>query len=117
MSDLSAFKVGWIGTGVMGVSMCGHLIDGGAHATRLHPHAEARAGAPRQGRHVGRLAPAVAEASDVVFTIVGFPADVRAVFFGGDGVLVPARAGQVLVDMTTSEPSLAVEIAAGRGRT
>ncbi len=54
---------------------------------------------------------AVAEQSDVVFSIVGFPADVRSVILGPDGALAGSRAGMVLVDMTTSEPSLAVEIA------
>ena len=54
---------------------------------------------------------AVAEASDVVFSIVGFPADVRAVILGPDGALAGSRKGTILVDMTTSEPSLAVEIA------
>jgi 3-hydroxyisobutyrate dehydrogenase len=59
----------------------------------------------------------VAEASDVVFTMVGFPADVREVVLGPDGVLSAARPGSVVVDMTTSEPSLAVEIfEAGRAR-
>ena len=60
----------------------------------------------------------MAAASEVVFTIVGFPTDVREVVLGPDGVLAGAREGSVLVDMTTSEPSLAVEIheaAAARG--
>ena len=54
---------------------------------------------------------AVAERSDVVFTMVGFPRDVRQVVLGVDGSLAGARPGSILVDMTTSEPSLAVEIA------
>ncbi len=54
---------------------------------------------------------AVAEASDVVFSIVGFPADVRHVTLGADGSLAGSKSGNILVDMTTSEPSLAVEIA------
>jgi 3-hydroxyisobutyrate dehydrogenase len=53
---------------------------------------------------------AVAEASDVVVTMVGFPSDVREVYFGADGILAGTRAGTILVDMTTTEPSLAVEI-------
>ena len=53
---------------------------------------------------------AVAERSDVVFTIVGFPGDVREVVLGPDGALAACRTGTILVDMTTSEPSLAVEI-------
>ena len=60
----------------------------------------------------GRIPPkAVAEASDVIFAIVGFPADVREVFLGVDGALAGSKGGNVLVDMTTSEPSLAIEIA------
>ena len=54
----------------------------------------------------------VAESSDVVFTIVGFPSDVRSVIFGSDGVLEGCCDGMVIVDMTTSQPSLAEEIAA-----
>src|SRR5206468_2568596 len=54
--------------------------------------------------------PAVAERSDVVFAIVGFPKDVREVFLGPQGALAGSRTGTVLVDMTTSEPSLAREI-------
>jgi 3-hydroxyisobutyrate dehydrogenase len=60
---------------------------------------------------VWRPSPAeVAASADVVFTIVGFPGDVREVVLGDDGVLSGARPGSVLVDMTTSEPSLAREI-------
>ena len=53
---------------------------------------------------------AVAEQSDVVFSIVGFPSDVREVMLGTQGALAGSKSGNVLVDMTTSEPSLAVEI-------
>jgi 3-hydroxyisobutyrate dehydrogenase len=54
---------------------------------------------------------AVAEQSDVVFSIVGFPSDVREVMLGAEGALAGSKQGNILVDMTTSEPSLAVEIA------
>jgi 3-hydroxyisobutyrate dehydrogenase len=52
----------------------------------------------------------VAQNSDVIFSIVGFPADVREVMLGEQGALAGAKPGAVLVDMTTSQPSLAVEI-------
>src|SRR4029078_7794382 len=110
-------RVGWIGTGVMGGSMCSHLLHKGypvvvstrtkARADGLVEHGAVWADTPR----------AVGEQSDIVFTIVGFPADVREVYFGADGLMAAARAGQIFVDMTTTEPSLATEIhAAARAK-
>ena len=104
-------RIGWIGTGVMGSSMCAHLIDRRYSltvSTRTRRKAQtlldrgaAWADSPRE----------VAAQSDVVFAIVGFPHDVREVFLDPDqGVLAGATAGNVIVDMTTSEPSLAIEI-------
>src|SRR6476619_7341530 len=104
-------KVGWIGTGVMGSSMCGHLLGKGFSVT-LHTRTREKA-VPLVARGaVWADSPAaVAAASDVVFLMVGLPADVRACVFGGEGVLAGARPGTVLVDMSTSEPALAREIA------
>ncbi|MCH8043817.1 MAG: NAD(P)-dependent oxidoreductase [Planctomycetes bacterium] len=103
-------KIGWIGTGVMGVSMCGHLIDAGFSAT-IFTRSKAKAEPLLSKGAVWADSPkAVAEASDVIFSIVGFPNDVRAVMLAEDGALAGSKAGNVLVDMTTSEPSLAVEI-------
>jgi 3-hydroxyisobutyrate dehydrogenase len=103
-------RVGWIGTGVMGLSMCGHVLDAGYTAkvfTRTRDRAE-----PLLSRGaIWAASPAeVAAGSDVVFSIVGYPADVRAVILGENGALAGARTGSILVDMTTSEPALAVEI-------
>ncbi len=104
-------RIGWIGTGVMGSSMCSHLVTAGFSATVFNrSHAKAQALLDR-GAAWADSPKAVAEKSDVVFSIVGFPADVRSVILGPDGALAGSRPGMVLVDMTTSEPSLAVEIA------
>jgi 3-hydroxyisobutyrate dehydrogenase len=111
MPDFSAYRIGWIGTGVMGRSMCGHLIDGGAKVTIFTRTRERAEPLLARGAGWSDTPRAVAEASDVLFTMVGFPADVREVYFGGHGVLHAARPGQVFVDMTTTKPSLAVEIA------
>src|SRR3954452_10538779 len=91
-------RIGWIGTGVMGTSMCGHLLAAGYQATvynrsrvKVKPLLDkgaVEAGSPR----------AVAEVSDVIFSIVGFPHDVRAVTLGTEGSLAGARPGAVLVD-------------------
>src|SRR6476619_7285077 len=96
-------RVGWIGTGVMGSSMVGHLMTAGFKPPVYTPRKE-KAERLRGGAAAWPDTPkAVAEASDVVFAIVGFPADVREVFLGAKGALAGARSGSVLVDMTTSE--------------
>jgi 3-hydroxyisobutyrate dehydrogenase len=103
-------RIGWIGTGVMGLSMCGHLLDGG-HRVTVFSRTRARAEPLVERGAAWADSPASAAAgSDVVFTMVGFPADVREVVLGPEGVLSAAGPGSVLVDMTTSEPSLAREI-------
>ena len=103
-------RIGWIGTGVMGKSMCGHLIAAGFPTTvysRTREKAEALLAA---GASWAATPADVAGGSDVVFTMVGFPQDVRDVYFPENGVLKGARPGALLVDMTTTEPTLAREI-------
>ena len=103
--------IGWIGTGVMGASMCGHLMDAG-HPATVHTRTRAKAdGLLDRGAAWADSPRQVAEASEVIFTIVGYPSDVREVILGADGALAGCSGGEVIVDMTTSEPSLAVEIA------
>lgn len=103
-------RIGWIGTGVMGRSMVGHLMAAGYEATVYNRSASKTDELVARGAKRADSPKAVAENSDVIFAIVGFPKDVREVFLGSDGALAGASAGSVLVDMTTSEPSLAVEI-------
>ncbi len=104
-------RIGWIGTGVMGSSMCGHLIQAGFSATVFNRTRAKADGLIGKGAVWAESPKAVAENADVIFTIVGFPSDVRQVVLGTDGVLAGCREGSLLVDMTTSEPSLAIEIA------
>ncbi len=104
-------RLGWIGTGVMGRSMCGHLMDRGFSMT-ISSRTKAKAEQLiSKGAKWADSPKAVAEQSEVIFSIVGFPADVREVTLGPQGTLAGAKSGAVLVDMTTSDPSLAVEIA------
>jgi len=103
-------RVGWIGTGVMGSSMCGHLIAAG-HELQVFNRTRASAEALLASGASWCDSPAeTAQGSEVTFTIVGYPADVRAVILGPGGVLEGAAQGSVVVDMTTSEPTLAREI-------
>jgi 3-hydroxyisobutyrate dehydrogenase len=105
-------RIGWIGTGVMGSSMCGHLLGAGFSAT-VYNRTKAKAERLLQRGAIWAKSPKeVAEASDVIFTIVGYPSDVRSVVLADDGVLAGCDEGNIIVDMTTSEPSLAVQIAA-----
>lgn len=103
-------RVGWIGTGVMGKPMCGHILRAGYRVT-LYNRTKAKAeeliargakwaGSPRE----------VAEEADVIFTMVGYPEDVREVYLGPNGILAGAKRGSIMIDMSTSQPSLAVEI-------
>ena len=104
-------RIGWIGTGVMGTSMCGHLLEAG-HPVTVTTRRRQRADELVAAGATWADTPAdVAAASDVVFSMVGHPEDVREVLLGEHGALSTAVPGTVLVDMTTSEPALAVEIA------
>jgi 3-hydroxyisobutyrate dehydrogenase len=104
-------RIGWIGTGVMGSSMCGHLLGAGFSITVYNRTRTKAERLLERGALWATSPKEVAEASDLIFTIVGYPADVRTVILGDDGVLAGCEEGNVIVDMTTSEPSLAVQIA------
>ena len=104
-------RVGWIGTGVMGSSMCGHLLDAGFSITVHNRTREKAETVLERGAEWAATPKGVAAASDVVFSMVGYPSDVESVILGEDGVLAGCRGGSVIVDMTTSQPSLAARIA------
>lgn len=103
-------RIGWIGTGVMGSSMCKHLLAAGYRVTAYNRTRAKLAGVLEAGAAEAASPKAVAEASDVIFSIVGYPQDVRETSLGPDGSLAGAKPGSILVDMTTSEPALAIEI-------
>jgi 3-hydroxyisobutyrate dehydrogenase len=112
MTSSAREPLGWIGTGVMGLSMCGHLLDAGYPVTvfsRTRSRAEALL---ERGAEWAATPAEVASRSEIVFTMVGFPSDVREVVLGAQGTLAGAKDGSILVDMTTSEPTLAQEIRA-----
>jgi 3-hydroxyisobutyrate dehydrogenase len=112
--------VGWVGTGVMGTSMAGRILDQG-HRVFVHNRTRSKAEPLIERGAVWAPDPAAAaEAADVSFAIVGFPDDVEQVFLGDRGLLAGAKRGSVVVDMTTSRPSLAERIyheASARGVT
>ena len=105
--------IGWVGTGVMGASMVGHLIKAGYKCVVYNRTKEKASAVLEQGAQWADSPGAVAGQSKVIFTMVGFPSDVREVYFNDDGIINSSREGSILVDMTTTEPSLAVEIFEG----
>ena len=107
---MTGTRVGWIGTGVMGAPMCGHLLASGYPVTVFNRTPERARGLLERGAAWAESPQAVAQHADVVFTMVGFPDDVREIVLGPAGTLAGAGHGTILVDMTTSEPSLAREI-------
>src|SRR4051794_36333891 len=98
-------RLGWIGTGVMGANMSGHLLDKGFDVTVYNRTRKRAEPLLAKGAHWADSPRAVAQATDVIFTIVGYPHDVREVVLGEEGTLAGSKAGSILVDMTTSEPS------------
>lgn len=105
-------RIGWVGTGVMGCAMAGHLLAAGYQMTVYNRTASKAQPLIDAGARLVSCPLEVAEASDVVFTMVGYPSDVREVIAGGTGVLAGLKEGGIVVDLTTSEPGLAAELAA-----
>ena len=101
------FKIGWIGTGVMGSAMCGHLLAAGHQVAVFNRTRSKTDDLVSRGAQWCDSPLGVARVSNVVFSIVGFPADVDQVLMGDQGVLAGAKPGMILVDMTTSSPDLA----------
>ena len=100
-------KIGWIGTGVMGASMAGHLQKAG-HDMAVFTRSKKKAQALLDNGATWYDSPAeVASSSEIVFSIVGHPEDVQDIFLGSRGILHENETCKIVVDMTTSQPSLA----------
>ena len=106
-------RIGFIGIGIMGGAMAGHLLAAGHALTIFNRSRNATVEALLAKGAVWAASPAeVAAASDVVITIVGFPPDVEATYLGANGLVEAAKPGSLLIDMTTSSPAMAKRIAA-----
>jgi 3-hydroxyisobutyrate dehydrogenase len=107
---MHSLSIGWIGTGVMGQAMCGHIIDAG-HRVKVFNRTRAKAEALIQKGAVWCDTPqAAAQGCEVVFCMVGAPVDVEQVLLGPHGVMAGDVQGKIIVDMTTSRPDLAERI-------
>ncbi|MFS0637191.1 NAD(P)-dependent oxidoreductase [Mesobacillus foraminis] len=102
--------IGFIGTGVMGKSMAGHLMEAG-YPLVIHTRTKEKAEELlANGAQWAESPKEIAEKANVIFTIIGTPADVEEVYLGGDGLVQNGRENTYLIDMTTSTPTLAEKI-------
>lgn len=104
-------KIGFIGTGVMGRGIINNLLKANYdvvvyNRTKAHAHSVLDNGATWADGPK-----AIAEAADLVITMVGYPKDVEEQYYGDNGLFAGAHAGQIFVDMTTSTPTLAEQLA------
>lgn len=104
-------RIGWIGIGVMGKNMCQHLLHAG-HNVSIYNRTLSKCEQLKQyGANVYETPADIAKNSDIIFTIVGYPKDVRSIYLDPiNGILANMKQGGIVVDMTTSEPHLAKEI-------
>jgi len=103
-------KIGFIGTGVMGSGIINNLLNADYHVdiyTRTESKAEPLIA---KGAKWYANPKEVAENADIIFTMVGFPQDVEDVYFRDNGIFAGLTAGKIIVDMTTSTPTLAKKI-------
>lgn len=102
--------IGWIGTGIMGSAMCSHIMDGGYKTVVFNRTAEKAKKLVEKGANLASNPGEVARKCDVIFTIVGYPKDVEEIYFGENGIFSGLSEGKILIDMTTTKPSLTVKI-------
>ncbi|EOX98062.1 6-phosphogluconate dehydrogenase family protein [Theobroma cacao] len=103
-------RIGWIGIGIMGAAMASHLLSAGYSLTIYARTPSKASSLQSQGAHITDSPQELARRCDVVFTMVGNPQDVKQIVLETNGVLSTLNPGAVLVDHTTSSPSLAREI-------
>lgn len=103
-------RIAFIGTGVMGASIVKHLLQNG-HEVTVYTRTKEKAEPLIALGASWASSPAEAfKEKDIALTMVGYPADVEEVYFGENGLFQTAKAGNIVIDMTTSEPTLAKKL-------
>ena len=110
MSHTHIRKVAFIGTGIMGARIAGHILDAGYDVTVSNRTREKAEDLLARGAHWADTPAEAAADADVVFTMVGYPSDVEDVYLSTDGLIRRSKRGAWLVDLTTSSPQLARDI-------
>jgi len=103
-------KIGWIGTGIMGSPMAKHLVDAGYKLNVYNRTKEKANELISMGATWYDTPAEIAANSDVIITIIGFPKDVEECYFGEQGIFKTLKSGTIIIDMTTTKPSLAKKI-------
>lgn len=102
--------IGFVGTGVMGKSMVGHLLNAG-YEVNVYNRTKSKADVlVNQGAIWCDSVALLSQKSDVIISIVGYPSDVESIYLGEQGILNHAQSGSIVIDMTTSSPELAKNI-------
>ena len=104
-------KIGWIGTGIMGGSMAGHLQAAGHELYVFNRTKDKAESLLAKGAHWYKSPAEVIDNAETVFTMVALPIDVEEVYMGENGIFSTQGVCRIVVDMTTSRPSLAQTIA------
>lgn len=104
-------SVAFIGTGIMGAPIAGHILDAGYPLTVYNRTASKAQGLVERGATWAESPAEAVRGADVVFTMVGYPEDVEELYLAGDGILAASKPGAILIDLTTSSPALARDIA------
>lgn len=110
MLQIKDTVIGFIGTGVMGKSMAGHLLDAGYPLVVYSRTKEKADDLIAKGAKWAKSPKEVAEIANVIITIVGYPADVEEVYLGENGIIPNGKKNTYIIDMTTSTPTLASKI-------
>lgn len=103
-------QIGWIGTGVMGQSMAGHLIKAGGSLWVYNRTPEKAASLIKMGAKWVNSPKEMARECGLIFTMVGFPKDIEEVYWGENGIFAGVKPGTTLIDMTSTSPTLAQRI-------
>ncbi len=104
-------KIAFLGTGVMGASVVKHLLDSNYEVAIFTRTKEKARPLIEAGAVWADTVGMAVKGADVIFTMVGYPVDVEEIYFGKEGIFSTGKAGQILIDMTTSSPALAIRIA------
>ncbi|MNN23811.1 2-hydroxy-3-oxopropionate reductase [compost metagenome] len=110
MCNAKSSVIGFIGTGVMGKSMAGHILNAGYELLVFNRTKSRAADLVEKGATWVDTVGELAEKADIIITMVGYPQDVKEVYLAEDGILNKAKKGSFAIDMTTSSPILAREI-------